>query len=118
MYPITKLMQVRDWGWHRYAVKYYRDEEHYDSGEEPLLVREVVESENGIDAWVFGSSDYPPEGGWPQPRHGAAAGYACYEQVEANVERTLRFLTGHGRGGTEVVGSGWTTPPPPHWLGR
>lgn len=118
MFPLTKLRAVRDWGWHRYVVKYYRDEEHYDSGTSPLLVREVIESEKGIDRWVFGCAECPPEGGWPTARYGAELGYAYYERVEANVESRLRFVPGRGGGGTEVLGAGWLTPLPPEWLGR
>lgn len=115
----TKLKPVRDWGWHRYVARYYRDQAHHDSGEAPLLEREFVESEAHAEHWVFGyEGEGEPEGGWPYRQYGEQAGYASYEVVAESVENTLRFVSGGARGGTEVVGSGWVTPLPSGWLGR
>lgn len=114
---MTALVPVAQWGWNRYRVDYYRDEEHFNSGEAPLLSREFVESDSGADAWVFGYEGEQPEGGWPFS-HSGQPGYANYEVVQTGVEATLRFSSGGRMGGTIVHGSGWVSAAPPGWHGR
>lgn len=95
LFPMTPLKSVKDWGWHLYSVCYWRDEAHCDTGAEPLIVRQCIESEGGI-------GDYVQENSWPP-----AAGYVSWDVIEENVASRLRFVTGHGLGGTRVDGTGF-----------
>lgn len=115
---LTPLVPVKDWGWHRWRVRYWeRDPDQYPD-QQPLLEREFVESENGADSWVCGSADYPAEGGWPVARSGPQPAHATWEIVQENVGSTLRFRSGGRQGGTRVEGTGWCLAPPPGWLAR
>ena len=118
----TPLRAVKDWGWHRYRVDYWEHDPEAVPGQQPLLTREFVESENGVDRFLFGypEDDCPPEGGpWPTRDWGSGPtpGWATWTLVTENVERSLRFVSGGRLGGTRVVGAGWCAPPPPGWRG-
>jgi hypothetical protein len=118
LFQLTPLRAVRDWGWGLYVARYWRDEAHALTGQDPLLEREFVESENGVDRWLcYGeyAEDYP-EGGWPHPRYGGdKAGWVSWELKQAGMEQTLRFVPGR-IAGTRVEGSGWRTPLPYNWF--
>jgi len=112
------LLPVKDWGWHRYVARYWRDEEHYNSGEPPLLEREFVES--CPQRWLCYGPDDEPEGGWPFRLWGSCCrpGWVSWEVLLENVGGTLRFVSGGRLGGTRVVGAGWCAPPPAGWHAR
>ena len=113
----TKLRAVRDWGWGLYVARWWRDEAHAATGTDPLLEREFVESEGGVDRWLCWGEHDAPEGGWPQRRYGTEkADWVTWELKQAGVEKTLRFITGERTGGTRVEGAGWKTPMPSGWM--
>lgn len=118
-YMCTPLVPVKDWGWHRYTVRYWRDEEHYNTGLEPLLERECIESERSVDRWLCYGEGEEPEGGWPAPRYGSGTrpGWVSWEVAESNVERLLRFAPSP-YGGTQAHGSGWLADAPYNWDAR
>lgn len=110
----TQLVPVTEWDWCLYTARYWRDEAHCHSGEAPLLERQFIESDP--ERFLVGCEEYGPEGGWPMRVFGGP-GYVSWEPEEEDVRGRLRFVTGHGMGGTRVDGAGWLTPLPVGWRG-
>ncbi len=118
LFATTPLVPVANWGWGLYRASYWRDEAHATTGLDPVLQREFVESENGVDGFLcYGEyADDHPESGWPLPRCGSTRpGWVTWELVRTCTPGEVRFVSGGHLGGTRVIGAGWRTPLGPSW---
>jgi len=96
LFDTTPLLPVRGWGWAKYRVFYWRDEAHAESKDTPILARECIESDSGIERFVCEENSFPTGANW-----------ASWEVIDDNVKSQLKFARHKSFGGTVVIGSGW-----------